>query len=236
MKLCTNCKIKEKDNNFWLCSDCRKQYNKNYQKTNRERLLIIQKKNRQSRHPLYKIWDGMKQRCYNSNNLDYSRYGGRGIIVCDRWKNSFKNFFSDLLPQYKPGLTLDRINNNGNYEPGNVRWVTRLVQANNTRSKMEYKLNIPDNSPIYYPFDNLITLIEFSELTDIPLIVVKYRYAQHPTAVDWIIHDDSDNRYYKWRNHRYNMTELMLISGINYNTLKKRIVILKWPISKAINL
>lgn len=236
MKNCAICKIKEKDPNFWLCSECKKQYNKNYHKANRERLLILQKKNRQTRHPLYKIWDTMKQRCYNPNNLDYTRYGGRGISVSDHWKNSFKNFFADLSSGYKSGLTLDRKNNNGNYEPGNVRWVTRLEQANNTRSKMKYKLSISDESPIYYPFGNLITLKSFSELTNIPLIVVKYRYAQHPTCPDWIIHDDYDNRYYELKGHFYNMTELMLISGINYNTLKKRIVALKWPISKAVGI
>lgn len=83
-------------------------------------------------HPIYKVWDSMKQRCFNQKQKYYPSYGGRGITVCDRWIK-FENFMDDMLPTYKNGLSLDRINNNGNYEPSNCRWTTQEVQTRNTK-------------------------------------------------------------------------------------------------------
>lgn len=80
----------------------------------------------------YRAWKAMKRRCYNKEQAAYPRYGGRGIIVCDRWLNSFGNFLSDMGERL-PGTTLDRINNNGNYEPSNCRWATPKQQARNMR-------------------------------------------------------------------------------------------------------
>lgn len=83
---------------------------------------------------IYRCWDSMKQRCYNSNDIGYANYGGRGIKVCDRWLNSFENFYADMHSTYNDSLQLDRRNNDGNYTPDNCRWATVIEQAHNKRA------------------------------------------------------------------------------------------------------
>jgi len=74
---------------------------------------------------IHKVWKNMLQRCYNSNHPGYNNYGGRGITVCFRWQ-FFENFYEDMgnVPE---GMMMDRINNDGNYEPDNCRWVTKQI-------------------------------------------------------------------------------------------------------------
>lgn len=85
------------------------------------------------RTKLYTIWASMKSRCLKPQNKRYYCYGARGIKVCDRWL-TFSNFLQDMYPSYKKGLSIDRLDNNGNYEPNNCRWATRIQQAQNKSS------------------------------------------------------------------------------------------------------
>lgn len=102
---------------------------------NRE-TTAIRNKTQMSTHGLsysitYRSWHSMKTRCLNKNAPDYHRYGGRGVLICKRWLDSFENFFADMGERKSKALSLDRINNKGNYEPGNCRWATSSQQNKN---------------------------------------------------------------------------------------------------------
>lgn len=83
---------------------------------------------------LYRIWHDMKTRCYNPKYTSYENYGGRGISICDEWRNNFTAFYNwAMMHGYRKDLTIDRINNDGNYEPSNCRWATYTQQVLNRR-------------------------------------------------------------------------------------------------------
>lgn len=115
---------------------------------------------------LYCVWGMMKQRCLNIKNKDYKDYGARGITVYEKWIHDYKVFYEwAITAGYKEGLTLDRINSNGNYEPNNCRWITNAEQQNNKRNTIHVLYN-----------DRLITLTELSIITNIKRETLEMRY------------------------------------------------------------
>lgn len=86
------------------------------------------------------MWAGMIQRCHNPNVRNYQNYGGRGIQVCERWRQSFQAFVEDMGPRPSPKHSLDRRENDGNYEPGNVRWATQGTQLRNSRAAVKLEI------------------------------------------------------------------------------------------------
>lgn len=96
--------------------------------------------NKLTEHPLYYVWQAMISRCENTNNKDFPNYGGRGIKVCSRWKNLL-SFAEDVGLPLTAQHSLDRKNNDGDYEPSNCRWATDVEQANNRRPRSCYRLS-----------------------------------------------------------------------------------------------
>ena len=130
-----------------------------------ERIREVSATHGETNSSLYRIWSAMKRRCYNKKSKDYTRYGERGISVCDRW-HIYENFKQDVgFPE--KGLSLERKDNNGNYEPTNVRWATAIDQARNRRS----------NRYITTP-KGIMLLIEASNVSGLGVSTLRHRIKQ----------------------------------------------------------
>lgn len=125
-------------------------------------------------NPLYGVWSGIIQRCTNPNADNYNRYGGRQIGVCDEWKNDFQSFYDWAISNgYKRELTIDRIDNNGNYEPRNCRWSDKITQQNNTRRNHKFTFNGVTH-----------TIAEWSRLLGVNHETLRYRI-KHNNLIDF---------------------------------------------------
>lgn len=155
-----------------------------YQKENNKIIGVKHGDSRRNNvNPIYHIWQGMKDRCYNKNNPNSIHWLGRGIKVCNEWKNNYLSFKKWALENgYKKGLSLDRIDVNGNYEPTNCRWVTIEQQnKNTTRTK-----HITYKNKIY-------TVPEFASLFDVHPETVRYwLYRKNKTLKEFIEHFGGD--------------------------------------------
>lgn len=137
-----------------------------------------------SKTRLYHIYLGIKARCYNPKSESYRIYGGRGIIMCEEWKNDFLSFYNWAISNgHREDLTIDRIDVNGNYEPNNCRWATPKEQSNNTRRC------------IYVTYNNEThTITEWSRILNIYNETLRRRYIRNKNNLDRVFYN-GDLRY-----------------------------------------
>jgi len=143
----------------------------------------------QSKTPEHRTWNGMIQRCTDPNSKSWHRYGGRGIKVCERWMRAFGNFLLDMGMR-PPNTSLDRINNDGNYEPDNCRWATNAVQ-NRNRS---------DNVIIEFAGESL-TLTDWATRLGITKQALRFRLHSD----EWTLHDAltvAERRHVRGERHK----------------------------------
>ncbi len=150
---------------------------------------------KRQRRPEYEAWRAMKKRCLLKTHHNYRDYGGRGIGVCDRWLGSdgFANFLKDLGRRPGPEYSLGRVNNDGNYEPGNCRWETRIEQCRNRRSCVRYEYD-----------GQLLTIPEISEACGIPIHnlqnrIIKSGWSLQRATTEPVDERDSRKQWYKCR-------------------------------------
>lgn len=133
------------------------------------------------------IYDLMKSRCYYVRNIRYNNYGGRGITVCDEWKNDFKVFYNWAITNgYKENLTIDRIDNNGNYEPSNCRWVDMKTQQNNKSNNYLVTYN-----------NETHTVAEWSKITGLKESTLHMRLKNYKWTVEMALTTPVRNRCFE---------------------------------------
>ena len=186
-------------------------------------------------HKHFKRWSHIMDRCYNERTKSYKDYGGRGISVCDAW-HDVTTFINDLPDGYQPGMQIDRIDNNGNYEPGNVKWSTRKQQCANKRSNRYFELNgetkimaewaadigvkhsvISDRIASGWPIDKALTV----------------RPGEWTTRTRKPKPEKRPLKTVEWQGVNYTVAELSETTGVSKELLRKQLFERNWPIDKV---
>lgn len=171
-------------------------------------------------------WLGMKQRCYNENNPKYPLYGGRGIRVCDRWLDSFEAFYEDMGDRPSDSHSLDRIDNDGNYEPDNCRWATPKQQARNRST----------NHDITYRGETK-TLKEWAKELGMNRITLFTRLERLGWDVEKAFTEpvrENAPKQITFRGETHTVAGWARKLGIGYQTLYKRLYAQEWSVERAL--
>jgi hypothetical protein len=165
----------------------------------------------------------MKERCCNAKCASYKNYGGRGILICERWlgKEGLQNFISDMSMGYDKELQIERIDNNKGYSPENCRWATRKEQARNTRRNK------------YYEYKGFVgTIPEFAEKYNLSLVMLESR-AKRGWDIERIIEEPIQKRYLKYKDKEISLTDASKDFKISCTTISDRIA-RGWSVEKTL--
>lgn len=175
-----------------------------------------------SHTPEYTCWQRAKSRCFNERDKHYADYGGRGITMCDRWRDSFEAFLADLGPRPSPKHSIDRKNNDGHYEPDNCRWADPFEQANNTR-----------RNRVVSAAGEQRTVSEWERLNRTTPGRIKHRLHSGWSAERAVSDPPKLNRLLTHNGETMTMTEWARRVGITVSTIRKRLR-LGWPIQRVL--
>lgn len=171
----------------------------------------------------YKAWQSMRDRCSNPDVESYHSYGGRNISVCERWSNSFENFYEDMGPKPDPNFSLDRIDVNGNYEPSNCRWVDILTQASNKTTNVLFQLN-----------GQTLTQSQIAKQANIPVATLVTRLKGGYT-IEEAVSMEKRERLVTYNGITKNLAEWAKEVGLPYGKLYQRYVVLGWGFDRSIS-
>lgn len=164
-------------------------------------------------HPIYHAWHHMKSRCNCPTNPAYKNYGGRGIKICSEWNDAVVPFYEwSMANGWEPGLTIDRIDVNGNYCPENCRWTDYKTQARNKR-----------NNRILVYKGEAKTVAEWCEELNLPRSAVEKRLDKYGYDVEKALSKDWTIKQYEFNGEKHSLNEWSKIAGLKYQTLWRRI-------------
>lgn len=172
----------------------------------------------------YKAWQSLRDRCYNVDSQQYNNYGARGIRVCNRWLNSFENFYADMGPKPSSIHSIDRMNNNGDYEPENCYWATPTQQSNNKRTNCFHELN-----------GEMLTVAQIAKKENIPVATLVSRLNRDNLSIEEAINKKANKHKFTYNGVTKSLNEWAHELNIGYNKLYTRIFTLGWSFEKAIS-
>jgi hypothetical protein len=172
----------------------------------------------------YKAWQSLRERCFDPEHEQYHNYGGRGITVCERWQESFENFYEDMGARPGIGYSIDRKDNDGNYEPSNCRWATFQEQINNRRVS------------VLYDFEGeRLTVSDIARRTGIPVGTLESRVRRMNLSIEEAVKREKASRLYTYNGETKSLGSWSKEFGIPYGKLYQRVVNMKWPIERALS-